>query len=172
MNIQLKNIKVSEHLSEETTAFTADIFINGKKAGYCKNGGYGGPTEYHAWDRDTVKLMNDAEEYCKGLPKLKFGDGFEMDMNLEVYIDDLLDKHLKHKNELKLKKKLEKDMVKGLCFKIPNGYSIITWKGFTIPNLLINPNGKIALANKIKELKAEGKEILNTNLTKELMELV
>ena len=39
MNIELKNIKIAEHLSEETTAFTADIFVNGKKVGYARNDG-------------------------------------------------------------------------------------------------------------------------------------
>jgi hypothetical protein len=165
MKIELKNIKVSEHMSEETTAFTADIFINGKKAGYCKNGGYGGPTDYHALGGNTVSLMNEAEEYCKSLPKLKFGDGFEINMNLEVYIGDLLEKHLMYRN-------IKRDMAKGLCIKTNNGYEIVSWKNFNIAKLLAHPTGKDVLERKIKELKAVGKEILNTNLTKDLMELL
>lgn len=38
---ELKNIQVAEFLSEETTAFSADVCIDGKKIGYCSNNGRG-----------------------------------------------------------------------------------------------------------------------------------
>ena len=44
MDIQLKSIKFSEHLSEETNAFTANLYVDGKKIGYCRNDGRGGNT--------------------------------------------------------------------------------------------------------------------------------
>lgn len=48
MKIELKKIHFSEQLSEETHAFTANIYINGTHAGYAKNNGRGGATYYQA----------------------------------------------------------------------------------------------------------------------------
>jgi hypothetical protein len=44
MDIKLKNIHVDHRLSEETNAFTADLFINGKNVGTAMNSGQGGMT--------------------------------------------------------------------------------------------------------------------------------
>ena len=41
MKIQLKSLKVFEEMSEETTAFVADVFVNNKKVAYAKNDGIG-----------------------------------------------------------------------------------------------------------------------------------
>ncbi len=42
MKVELKNLKIAHHLSEETLAFTADVFVDGVKAGTVKNDGQGG----------------------------------------------------------------------------------------------------------------------------------
>ncbi|PYF74634.1 hypothetical protein [Pedobacter nutrimenti] len=44
MKIELKNIKYFDALSEETTLFNANLYIDGKKAGIVKNDGRGGST--------------------------------------------------------------------------------------------------------------------------------
>lgn len=38
---ELRNVQVAEFLSEETTAFSADIFVDGQRIGYCTNSGKG-----------------------------------------------------------------------------------------------------------------------------------
>ena len=99
MKIELKNVKISESLSEETTAFTADIFVNGKKAGYARNDGRGGCTNYQPF-QETRELLNEAEKFTLTLPKIKYdfnGKTFEMDSNLENVIDNLLEKFQSHK---------------------------------------------------------------------------
>lgn len=45
--VQLKRLQVHARLSEETTAFTADVWIDGKRVGYAKNDGHGGETFVH-----------------------------------------------------------------------------------------------------------------------------
>lgn len=45
--VQLKRLQVHARLSEETTAFTADVWIDDKRAGYAKNDGHGGETFVH-----------------------------------------------------------------------------------------------------------------------------
>ena len=51
MKVQLKRLQICANLSEETTAFTADVWIDGKKAGWAKNDGHGGATIVHVGDR-------------------------------------------------------------------------------------------------------------------------
>lgn len=47
MNIELRNIKVLASLSEETPAYTATLFVDGKKIGDVSNHGHGGCDEFH-----------------------------------------------------------------------------------------------------------------------------
>lgn len=162
MKIELKNIKFSEALSEETNAFVCDVYVNGKKVAYAKNDGHGGSTFYHSYD-GKQKIVNDAEKYCVSLPPIK-NYGFEIKMDLELKIDLLFEEWLKEKEKTKLTKKLQKDSLKGICVKTENGYSLITWTGHTIETMLNNSQGKIVLKLKLKELIKYGKEILNKNI--------
>lgn len=172
MKIELKKIKFSEHLSEETNAFTAEIYINGKNAGYAKNDGHGGCTFYHAYEgkRD---LIEQAEQHCLTLPPINYGT-FQIDMNLENKIDQLFEEWLKSKDEANLQKKLQKDMLDGLCIKTNGGYEKLTWKSgkitVTIAQMIRVENGKKMLRDKIAQVRGEGKEILNTNIPQELFQ--
>lgn len=44
MKIELKRFSTNARLSQETTAFAADVWVNGKKAGSAENDGHGGAT--------------------------------------------------------------------------------------------------------------------------------
>ena len=166
MKIELKGIKFYERLSEETNAFTADLYINGKKAGYVKNDGHGGSTDYYP-NEGKRELINEAEQFCLTLPAIKYRS-LEIKMNLENKIDQLFEEWLKAKDAAKIQKKLDKDCLKGICFKIDNGYNLTTWKGHTIATLLQHPQGKLAIKAKLAELRREGKEVLNKNIPQEL----
>ena len=173
MEIKLKNIKFSEHLSEETNAFTADIFVNGKKVGYAKNDGHGGCTWYHPYSVEDRAIINEAEKYCLGLPPIKYST-LEIPMNLENKIDQLFEEWLKAKDEAKLQKKLQKDMLKALCIKTDGGYQAIKFKnenrnGFlNIAQVLAIEEKKYILKEIIDKAKSEGRIILNTNIPQEL----
>lgn len=166
MKIELKKFYSNERFSEETNCFQSELYLNGKKVGYCSNDGKGGPTSYHGiehyWSED-IKRM---EEYCKTLPpivytKEKDGMDFTINMTLEHYIDNLVQEQLDKKE----KKKKEKDMLKGLVYsKSRWGYYSIGWKGHTIETLLQSQTGRIVLKKKIKELQEQGYKIENTNL--------
>jgi hypothetical protein len=171
MEIKLKNIKFSEHLSEETNAFTADIFVNGKKVGYAKNDGQGGCTFYHPNSVEDREKIKDAEQYCLGLPPINYSFG-DIPMNLENKIDQLFEEWLIAKDEAKLQKKLQKDMLNALCVKTNNGYERLTWKSgknpITIAQMIRVENGKKMLRDKISEMRLQGRTILNTNIPQEL----
>ena len=46
MKIELKGIHYSKQLSRETVAFSANLYVNGYKAGTASNQGHGGNTNY------------------------------------------------------------------------------------------------------------------------------
>jgi len=75
-SIQLKNVKIAWNMSEETTAFTATLYINGKKAAHVKNDGRGGDNWPSFADRD---LRDRFYEFCKSLPPEQFDDTTSVD---------------------------------------------------------------------------------------------
>jgi len=166
MNIELKNIKIAEHLSEETTAFTADIFVNGKKVGYARNDGRGGCTDYNRYPGDgNMEVIKQAEEFCKTLPQKVYPPMFgqpelRIDMNLEEFIDDIIEKKLLEKANAKLKKKMFDHLIWG----VPNSGRYTQVK-------FARPLGQIPVpmlqqyVDKYKKEFTEGVVFLNTNLT-------
>ena len=91
--VELKSLKIASNLSEETIAFTANIYVDGKKVGWAKNGGYGGGTEYRLEGAD---LREAVEGWAKTLPdrvsSFNGGDGkpFTYPMDFEAVIDDIV----------------------------------------------------------------------------------
>lgn len=122
--VTLKSIKFSEALSEETNAFTADIFFDGKKIGYAKNDGHGGCTDYNRYP-DKMDKLKECMAFCESLPQIDLGH-FQIDCNLENVIDDLFEDWLKQREQ----KQLEKKMQTSILFGVPNAmsYSYINFK--------------------------------------------
>lgn len=164
MKIKLKKISFYERMSEETNCFAADLYINGKRTGYCKNDGQGGCTFYHGYDLEGNQLIAEAEAYFLSLPKVK-GEGlnFMRQPTLESAIDDQFELYLKAK-EIKKKKK---NMEYGILYGVPNGmtYAMIKYKQ---PLAELVKSHKPYLIKKILEIKTNecknGIVILNTNL--------
>ena len=159
MKIELKSIKFSEAMSEETNAFTANLYINGKNVGYCKNQGHGGCTDYNVNEPADRKVIAEAEAYCKALPKTKW-KGMEFDQSLESVIDQLLEDWLKAKETKKLERKMKTCILVG----IPNdsSYGVYNFKQ-PLSNVKL-----VLLQDSIKRIKNnlhKGEVILNTNLT-------
>lgn len=160
MKIELKNIKINLTFSEETIMFQADVFVNGKKTAYANNDGRGGCTfynSYHAPNND--EDLRQAEAYCKTLPPIRSEElNFEYDMNLEHFIDDLIEAELKKKEQ----KKLEKKMADTIMWGKPNGHSYMQTK-FKIPLAKIPLFKLQEIVDKYKKEFKEGDEFLNTN---------
>lgn len=106
MKIELKRISYSERLSEETNAFAADVYIDGKKVAYAKNDGHGGCTFIHPFPGMRAELEK-AEAYCKTLPKY-LG---KYEMNLETKVDELLEEELGKRFMAKVRKKQDKHII-------------------------------------------------------------
>lgn len=173
MNIEIRSLKTNLAFSEETTMFTAYVFIDGVKVGYAQNDGRGGDTYIQAiepYDRNR-KLIQDAEEYCKTLPPETYeynGTTRELTMRLDFYIDKLVDKSV-------MDKQYAKDFKKGICYTKCNDahfYKISTWKNCKLADMFMTPLRKLAVINYIKELKADGYTILNTNLPQDILDAI
>jgi hypothetical protein len=93
MELTLKNVKVLESMSEETTCFSATIYIDGKRAGHAGNRGCGGPHDIDWTDR---VLGARYEKWLKDEPvPVELYDGKIMLLDnitdkLETMIDDAL----------------------------------------------------------------------------------
>lgn len=178
MKIELKSIHHSIQLSEETEAFTANLYINGVHAGYTKNEGHGGNTHYQGKDEKGRELIRQAEEHCKTLPPIeypadKYVEAFSIDMNLEHYIDDLLNKYLEKKETAKFNAKLDKTMLKGIVYGVPNqSFGAITY-AMPLVNVLAHSKGPQtvlqAIKDKILPKLKDGNKLLNTNIPESII---
>lgn len=174
MKIELKNIRHSPSLSEETEAFTANLYINNVHAGFAKNNGHGGNTDYSFNDERGRELIRQAEQYCEGLPPKDYPvesgmEAFSIEMNLEHFIDNLLESYLKQKDQ----KKIEKAMENSIVFGDPNGaISRISFK-VPIQKILQNPNGASTVSDIIaKDILPElkpGEKLFNNNIPEQIL---
>lgn len=83
-NVTLKSVEYLASLSEETPAFTATLYINGKSYGKVQNAGHGGCCEYRGLTGDLERQFND-------MARAATGDDFEP-LDTLVYAE--LDKYL------------------------------------------------------------------------------
>jgi hypothetical protein len=101
VKVELKRLQVYERMSQETTAFNADVWIDGKKAGTAENAGHGGNTNVRVADRALAAALR---EYGKTqVPaEYKFSPGDEW------IVDDLVEKARAAKETARVAKKSAK----------------------------------------------------------------
>lgn len=106
------------------------------------------------------------------------GEPFSIPMNLENYIDQIVDKFWQEREDANFKKKMIRHQETALLIGTDKQYRKITWpiqgtrKYWTIKNLLAMDNGKKAIKNTIAEYKrlmSPAERILNTNIPEELL---
>lgn len=176
MKIELKGIHYSAQLSEETSAFSANLYINGYKVATTSNRGHGGSTDYVPINEKGRQLIKEAEAYCKSLPREKYTLGVEeheLNMNLELYIDNLLTDYLKKKDLQQFRKKLEKYTTNQIVIGIPDQSFRTLRLKFPIDPLLTHPQDESVLTDIMKEkiipyLK-ENEKILNPNIPEKVL---
>lgn len=177
MKIELKNIKYSEAMSEETLAFVANLYVEGKRAGSVKNDGHGGNTHYSGDHKEGWEMIRQAEAFTRSLPdkfypKDEYMEAFSIPMNLEHYIDDLLNDYLQKKELARFNKQMEKAMEKSIVFGVAGeSFATIT---FTSPlsKVLEHPKGAEILVKAITEKilpKLAYCKILNNNIPESIL---
>ena len=166
MKIELKNLKHYEAMSDETNSFSAKLCVDGKIAALCKDDGRGGCIDFLSVDHE---LLKKTEDYCKTLPQTIYAEGtpqeFKLDMTLDLFVGDLVEKSLREKELAKFRKRMEKDCINAICYGNETSYRSVYWKNYTITQMLGTPVGNAMIQKKVDELKERGETILNTNLT-------
>ena len=101
MKVTLGNIEHSPRMSEETTCFCADVYVNGEKRGIAENSGKGGETILRG-------DFKDLEEYADKLPEREVnldGHGFSYKLHAHDLVEDALHDWLVRKDFKKMKSK-------------------------------------------------------------------
>lgn len=151
-------------MSDETEAFTANLYINGKKVGYCKDEGHGGCIDYRGDDVKGGAVITETEKYYKSLPKVKIeGYDFMFQPTLENKIGELLEEWLKAKEDKKFTTKMNKSILVGLPSKTRATYGEYKFK---VALSSIPLDQLQASVERIKGKLDKGEIILNTNLEK------
>lgn len=88
MNIELRRVSYNAALSQETSAFTAEVWIDGELAFHARNQGTGGADFYRQVGRWTEAEVN-AWLSVNRLPRC-LGDDLACDHDLEIEVSDLL----------------------------------------------------------------------------------
>lgn len=169
MNIQIKNIRVYDKLSEETTCFTAELYINGIKAAECKNNGRGGAHDYSPYLLENRILITAAQEYCKTLPPVIItmpGHVTTLPNSLELFIDDLLFKFLNDKDTQKLQRQLLRDMAQGILVGTEQSYTVYYLRKPLVDIIKYHGQAEKVINDAITGILPKmkpGERILNTN---------
>ncbi|WP_165045346.1 hypothetical protein [Dysgonomonas sp. ZJ709] len=171
MKIELKNIKHFYALSDETNAFSAKLYVNDVLTAECSDTGKGGCMDIHPV-KEKEALLAQAEIYAKSLPAIKTEFDFDLEMDLELLVGNLVSADLIEDDFRKTLKKLE---VKNIVFGESKKELKYTWftvggnKKANITEMLSSPIGKKMLTERIAQLKKEGHQIFNTNIPEELL---
>lgn len=178
MVIELKKLRHQSALSRETNAFTADVYINGKRAATAMNDGGGGCTfVQHIFDPvklevnpDTRKLVAEAEAYAKTQLWFTTEDGREIYKSLADVVDCLVMDDLKAKDQKKMEKKMETSLMWG----VPGGtaYSQVTYKQPIATLLRTDKVAFIRSMIKWRKTFKPGEQFLNTNIPDEILKSV
>ena len=121
MKVTLKSFNHSPSLSQETYAFTANVFIDGKNVGTARNMGHGGPTELSISSADRTRLTAHAKSIFPAVPFSFDPSKLWVRDTAEDVIDDLVHELVKAKEEARLERRFMKDLTTKLLVLQPNG---------------------------------------------------
>lgn len=129
--VTLKKLQISRALSEETIAYTADVYWMGRLIGHIRNDGRGGSSTLHSSDKGDWSDFDAAQTFAKAqLEDLGPGIGVIPCDNLEDHVDWLVSKEM---DRQEAKRWLSRNMkTKTVVFTAGNIYTTGTpWKGNT-----------------------------------------
>lgn len=107
MVVELRKIKHSASLSEETNAFTADLYFDGVKVGTARNHGTGGPNDIDFNDRASQERFSAFIAEQPPVP-CEWGDKTPLKMSEDLFIGELVAADLKIKDTIKRENKFQK----------------------------------------------------------------
>lgn len=160
MQIELKNFRFYDRLSEETLCFVGNIWVNGVKCGYAENSGKGGCTSYHHEGTQLSReLIRDAEGFCESNKTTLYN-----------YLDELAYEIVKRKEDESIAKKLNKEMQKAILIGTDTQYQVISFKKPLREVWETQPDYfKKVLIEKLDKYKEKGYRLLNTNIPQQFL---
>ncbi|HSX22438.1 MAG TPA: hypothetical protein VLE97_06635 [Gaiellaceae bacterium] len=99
MHIELKRFTTNGRLSQETTAFAADVWVDGKKVGSAENDGHGGATMVHL----DKSVRDKVEAHGKALVPAEYAS---FTSGAEWVVDQLVEAELQKKHDKTFAKKI------------------------------------------------------------------
>lgn len=114
MKFELRRIDYSAALSQETSAFTADLYIDGELSFHVRNDGGGGADFFHQVGRWT-----EAEDWLKANRSRCTVCGISFDHDLEVEVGDLLARELEGRRLKRLMRTNLLTIERGQVFQYP-----------------------------------------------------
>ncbi len=112
MQLEIKNLKVSEFMSEETLCFECTLYIDGQSRMIVSNRGHGGcddhrPSKKSISNDEMNKDLDNLYAYCKTLPPRQTDFG-EIEVSLDILVSELVE-------DYEIKRLLKKDLKKKVC---------------------------------------------------------
>jgi hypothetical protein len=100
MKITLKKLRHHKSLSQDSNAFSADVYVDDKKVAAATDDGWGGNIQFEPYDPE---LLNKVIEWTKTLPDVEFeidGEKHLLNQSLDLIVgnmvqEDLFNKELK-----------------------------------------------------------------------------
>ena len=96
MKVELKRVKIANNMSQETVAFTADLWVNSAKIADLRNDGRGGPNHIMpimVKNESTIDRLMEFVKWCEAQPPYKDGGYGDITMTADFYIALMLEKY-------------------------------------------------------------------------------
>jgi len=140
-SIEIKNLKLNTHFSQETHCFTATVYIDGKRAFSAENEGRGGPNNYYPYGKtqkagekrnaqlsDFNNAMSEARKEAARYIEAK-GEDYNWAIDRFADTDELIDWLIADLiNEIELLKEMRKHLKKYVCSYDKSTREITKWK--------------------------------------------
>ena len=140
-SIEIKNLKLNTHFSQETHCFTATVYIDGKRAFSVENEGRGGPNNYYPYGKtqkagekrnaqlsDFKNAMSEARKEAVRYIEAK-GEDYDWAIDRFADTDELIDWVITDLiNEIQLLKEMRENLKKYVCSYDKRTREITKWK--------------------------------------------
>lgn len=107
MNIVLKKIRYNDRMSDETSCFSAEIWMDGQKLADVSNQGCGGSNAYYPVGGYSNPKWTELCEWCKKQPPHIY-QGISIEMDTDLYISDLLEEWLKKEDTRRVQAQIKR----------------------------------------------------------------
>ncbi len=161
MKITIKKLKTMRS-HDGGVACDCDVCLNGKTFAMAQDDGWGGGLFIQSTGTDHDSYQSNKEV----LKKVEAYVKKTHNINLDEFVDNLIEAAL----NAKVEKKLENDYKKGICIgENKNKFEIMHWKGYRNLQLLADtPRGKEVIQKAITDIKKSGEKIINVDYLKSL----